>query len=324
MRELPGELRKVVVDIEAERGIPAAIVEKDYFVTEVIRVLSGTAGDGFLPAFCGGTSLSKAHNLINRMSEDVDFRVRHDLPNPEPTRSAQIRLRSKYKKLVINELAKAELLGKGEGEILAQNENKFIVIKVPYKSLFPPIAVLRPIVQIEITIGQMRLAPEKREISSVIGEMTKKHERYVTNCLQIKETVAEKLVSFTRRVSAIVGERVKDAPDERVVRHLYDVHGCLEASPRSFEGDDFHALVNEIVLADVEQFKTLDKDFSSNPYGQIAVVLDGMRMDKKLKDWYSSFVKDMVYPGQACPSFEEAAAAFENLTRRSMHNQLKK
>jgi hypothetical protein len=48
-----------------------AIVEKDYYVTEVLRLIATTAGDKVI--FKGGTSLSKGWNLIQRFSEDIDI-----------------------------------------------------------------------------------------------------------------------------------------------------------------------------------------------------------------------------------------------------------
>lgn len=67
------------------RTIPAAYVEKDFWVTEALRSLArGLAFpvDGNPPGqvrarivFKGGTSLSKAHGLIDRFSEDIDLYV---------------------------------------------------------------------------------------------------------------------------------------------------------------------------------------------------------------------------------------------------------
>lgn len=47
------------------------ILEKDYYVTEVLRILAHVAGDKII--FKGGTSLSKGWNLIHRFSEDIDI-----------------------------------------------------------------------------------------------------------------------------------------------------------------------------------------------------------------------------------------------------------
>src|SRR5580698_6869267 len=53
------------------RGLREAIIEKDYFVTEALRIIAAVAGDKAI--FKGGTSLSKGWNLIQRFSEDIDI-----------------------------------------------------------------------------------------------------------------------------------------------------------------------------------------------------------------------------------------------------------
>ena len=52
-------------------GMRESIIEKDYFVTEVLRIINQTSGDKII--FKGGTSLSKGWNLIQRFSEDIDI-----------------------------------------------------------------------------------------------------------------------------------------------------------------------------------------------------------------------------------------------------------
>jgi len=53
------------------RGLRPAIIEKDYYVTEALRIIAGGAGDKII--FKGGTNLSKGWNLIERFSEDIDL-----------------------------------------------------------------------------------------------------------------------------------------------------------------------------------------------------------------------------------------------------------
>src|SRR5260370_24614498 len=53
------------------RGLREAIIEKDYYVTEALRIIEQVAGDKVI--FKGGTSLSKGWNLIQRFSEDIDI-----------------------------------------------------------------------------------------------------------------------------------------------------------------------------------------------------------------------------------------------------------
>jgi hypothetical protein len=48
-----------------------ALIEKDYYVTQALRIIAAAYGDKVI--FKGGTSLSKGWNLIRRFSEDVDI-----------------------------------------------------------------------------------------------------------------------------------------------------------------------------------------------------------------------------------------------------------
>ena len=57
--------------------IPAAHVEKDYWVTRVLKRLHESDYSEAV-VFKGGTSLSKAHRLIERFSEDVDLALKRD------------------------------------------------------------------------------------------------------------------------------------------------------------------------------------------------------------------------------------------------------
>jgi len=52
------------------RGLRPAIIEKDYYVTEALRIIAGAGGKVI---FKGGTSLAKGWNLIQRFSEDIDI-----------------------------------------------------------------------------------------------------------------------------------------------------------------------------------------------------------------------------------------------------------
>ncbi len=61
-------------------GMRETIIEKDYFVTETLRIINQTAGDKVI--FKGGTSLSKGWDIIERFSEDIDIFFDPTLFNP--------------------------------------------------------------------------------------------------------------------------------------------------------------------------------------------------------------------------------------------------
>ena len=57
----------------AQKGLPEAIIEKDFWVCFVLEYLFHRSKWNKQLAFKGGTSLSKAYDLIQRFSEDIDL-----------------------------------------------------------------------------------------------------------------------------------------------------------------------------------------------------------------------------------------------------------
>ncbi len=62
--------RATIDEVENTSGIDGEIIEKDYYVTLILRLLSERQPNC---VFKGGTSLSKGFHIINRFSEDVDI-----------------------------------------------------------------------------------------------------------------------------------------------------------------------------------------------------------------------------------------------------------
>ena len=61
----------------AEMGYPDFAVEKDWWVIEILRVISSMPVSKNM-VFKGGTSLSKAWGIINRFSEDIDLAINRE------------------------------------------------------------------------------------------------------------------------------------------------------------------------------------------------------------------------------------------------------
>ena len=70
--ELPGNLRPIADFF----GLPGtAPVAKDFHVVRAIRAVMSVDAAPFTLIFGGGTALARAHKLVRRMSEDVDFKI---------------------------------------------------------------------------------------------------------------------------------------------------------------------------------------------------------------------------------------------------------
>ena len=62
--------KDVIVATAVDQNRPVAIVEKDYYVTMILKLLAQVEPRC---VFKGGTSLSKCHHVIDRFSEDIDI-----------------------------------------------------------------------------------------------------------------------------------------------------------------------------------------------------------------------------------------------------------
>ena len=78
--QLPAPRRLLAFQqVDAEMGLQAVSVEKDFWVCWTLHELFALRGIGEHLTFKGGTSLSKAWKLIERFSEDIDLIVDKDV-----------------------------------------------------------------------------------------------------------------------------------------------------------------------------------------------------------------------------------------------------
>lgn len=70
-----------IVEVSEQTGRSEALLEKDYFITDILRTLASEYELGQV-IFKGGTSLSKGWKLIDRLSEDIDLIVVKDAFDP--------------------------------------------------------------------------------------------------------------------------------------------------------------------------------------------------------------------------------------------------
>lgn len=72
---LPNEDKRTLLEqLSMRTGIEGFVLEKDWWVTQVLRALFELPCAEYL-SFKGGTSLSKCWGVIDRFSEDIDVAV---------------------------------------------------------------------------------------------------------------------------------------------------------------------------------------------------------------------------------------------------------
>lgn len=170
-------------------------------------------------AFGGGTSLSRAHRLIRRMSEDIDLKV---ISRDAPSRGQLRRLRDAVTDALL--AADFDFDPSNPAHRRSANESRYTVFRLPYPSLARGQGALRLEIQIELAPWPRRQASIDLPVSSFVAEAFRRPpevERIA--CVTITQTAAEKFVALTRRVAGQLAQPDKPQ-DPTLVRHLYDLY----------------------------------------------------------------------------------------------------
>ena len=158
--------RDVFAEAAAKLGIRPTIIEKDFWVCFTLKLLFMKSSLGHSLVFKGGTSLSKAHRLIERFSEDIDLVLDwkllgfgKGLKDPTPnfdSKSKQDKFNKEMNRLAADYIAKTlcpqldQLVqNEGVGLLATVDAGTPDVVNIRYPAAFSE-AYIRPEVRLEI------------------------------------------------------------------------------------------------------------------------------------------------------------------------------
>jgi hypothetical protein len=231
---LSDDTQRELREVQEHFRLPSiGLVEKDLYVVTATAALAAIDAAPFTLVFGGGTALARAHKIIRRMSEDVDFKI-VPLPAAPVSRSGIRRALGKLGDQVTAALHAAGFAfdPKDEACTRSQNENRYTIWQLPYaadsgREPAPDLIRgegLRPTIQIEMTYAPLRQTPVTLPVSSFIAEAHGRAPEVAgIPCVSVTETAAEKLVALTRRIAMELAGLSRD-PDPTLVRHIYDLH----------------------------------------------------------------------------------------------------
>jgi hypothetical protein len=131
---LSGDNQRTFREVQAFFRLPSiALVEKDLFVVSAIAALAAIDAAPFALVFGGGTALARAHKVVRRMSEDVDFKV-VPLPAAPVSRSAIRRQLAHLRARVSEVLQGAGFAFDADNTAVswAMDSNRYAVWQLPY------------------------------------------------------------------------------------------------------------------------------------------------------------------------------------------------
>ena len=208
------------------------IVEKDYYVTMILRKLS--EDQGFV-VFKGGTSLSKCHKVIKRFSEDIDITIDSKL-----SQGQMKNLKASIKKIA----AELGLSIPNIDETRSRRSYNRYVLE--YQSVLPkPDDAVQTAVLMETSFAEVSFPTIVLPVHNYIGDMMieeapEELENFYLNSFDMKvqgldRTLADKIFAIC--------DYYMQGKVKKHSRHIYDIYKLLQIVPQT---EEFKTLVREV------------------------------------------------------------------------------
>jgi hypothetical protein len=279
-------------------------IEKDYWVTQILRVLAEHHAAGIV--FKGGTSLSKGYRIIERFSEDVDILV---TPIADASRKGTEAHLLDMSTLVSNALGLEFEEARKPGGGWAASRGDYL--------RYAP--VVEPGVDVAIHSGAVLLEtgyagqPEPAEIVTIAplvvqafrdGAVPANEDLapFTIRALQPRCTLIEKMFALHHVATSFLDGNVRD--EDRFGRHYYDVYKLLEHDTtlrKLAKREDFDVIVRQTEEMSARHFG------GTTPRPQEGfAVSPAFRPEGDLREWTEANFNrslELLPQGAARPSF---------------------
>ena len=249
------ERLEIYQEVHNKNGLSKIIIEKDWWITAVLRALFSLPYAENL-SFKGGTSLSKCYNLIERFSEDIDIAVNREKPDFTKTNT---RIRNDFRRATCKfvreelqfDLAK-QLENNGLNDFFVKVNITSItttdpeIIEVEYNSLFVEENYIKRKVIIEVSGRSMSEPLQLVTLQSMIDEVFP-NEEFTGKSFDVQAVVPQR--TFIEKLCLLHEEFAKPQElmrTERMSRHLYDL-GQIMDTPIAEKALQDKELYNSIV-----------------------------------------------------------------------------
>jgi predicted nucleotidyltransferase component of viral defense system len=293
-------------------GISPDFVEKDYWITSVLKKLALSANTGSI-VFKGGTSLSKGYRLINRFSEDIDIAM----INENLTGNAlKTKIGSVEKEITtdLTEIVEPQITSKGS--MFRKSVFQYPVITSRRLNSGTPRRII-----IEINSFANPYPYAKQTITSFIAEFLNAINRkevieeyglqpFSINMLDKSRTMLEKLISLIR--FSFDENPVKAVASK--IRHFYDLYFLAndEQCKAYLHSDNFKKDFAELYAHDQQTFET-PSGWQGKLVEQSPLKTDFSAFWNKLKDTYRSELPQLAF--SSIPDEKEVAESFSEVIK---------
>lgn len=319
--------RRDAIDFASARtGFLPSVIEKDWWVTSVLRALFSLPYASHM-SFKGGTNLSKCWNLISRMSEDIDIAISREFLGFSGELSKN-QIRDKLRRAscsFVRRTMKQDVENALVSQGIAPNifdvhvvDSKITTVDpetifVTFQSLYRGVSdYIMPQVKIEVSGRSMsepiKCVTIKSLLATSLPRLTFEETPVSVNAVIPQRTFLEKLFLLHEEFS----KPTYDIRVERMSRHLYDVFQMLKTDiPEEALNDD------ELYSSVVEHRRKFIglKGFNYDTlYKKTLSIVPQSDIRTKWENDYKHTMLNMII-GDA-PSFDEIMVALEALNRK--------
>ncbi len=295
LHENSDSFRDAIRAASDQLGIRDVFVEKDYWVTSILKRLSESDYSGSV-VFKGGTSLSKVHKLIARFSEDVDLAI---LKSDSLTETQVRNLIRMIEKEITANFEEVNLKGisskKTNYRKTAYNYNKLIETGIE--------SGIQEKLIIEINSFANPVPFEQMPVDSLIAQYFKETnnsvlidkynlEPFTLNVLALESTLIEKLLSLIRLSFFEDGlDKLKSK-----VRHFYDIYflSISDTCKELIASEKFKERFDEMFEEDKTKFDD-PKEWLESNYKDSPIFSSFDEIWDNLKGTYNSDFKLLVH-----------------------------
>lgn len=228
------KFRDIIEQAADSSGRTPAVVEKDYYVTLILKLLSEQLDKC---VFKGGTSLSKGFHVIDRFSEDIDITFNEHIGESR---------RKKLKNVVLKGISEELGMPVANWED-TQSDRDYNAYLFSYESVFGLQDDRLPqYVKLETALGSYSFPTQAVEIRNYIGDYLERRGRtdlaeqfslgrFSMNLQSLERTYIDKVFALC--------DYYLQGRSKRCSRHLYDIY---KLTPLIKFDDGFAVLIEEV------------------------------------------------------------------------------
>ena len=280
LHENKENFQEMIELVSTDTGRAAAVIEKDYYVTLILRLLSEQLSN---VVFKGGTSLSKGYHAINRFSEDIDITFDEHIGEAR---------RKKLKNQILKGISEELCMPISNWES-TQSDRDYNAYYFSYESVWNlDDDRMLSSVKLETALGSYAFPTEKIKIGNYIGEYFRNRgredlaEKFRLDEFEMKVQALER--TYIDKIFALCDYYIQNK-SKRYSRHLYDIYKLtqhisfdanfeklyyeirehrktMKICPSAGEGVDVTKIIREFCDADFyrEDYETITSYFSAD------------------------------------------------------------